>query len=289
MFLSELQTAAIRKILDNLFLKLKAKVLGEFFKGPKLYFQISRRANALETLAGIFKYSLFTTDPNATFDPKQVAPLANITGNYIDAEKNRALVRIIEGVQNGDPETLPEIIESSIDKSNNYIKMLVTTEVRTAQARGEMHGIQTVGASMGVADPTVVRLGVLDNRLCHICTKLWHMPNNVLIPRAYKVSELQEGYNTDRVNPVPTVAPSHPRCRHILTLVPPNMGYNEAGRLKFMGFGYDMYAEQHKELGKSETNISASPTMDISQFVEFSMEHEKECPSCLADIPHNHT
>jgi hypothetical protein len=130
-----------------------------------------------------------------------------------------------------------------------------------------MSGIQQVGASLGVDDPTIARLGVWDDKICDACLKLWHQPDNQKIPRVWKMSELQSGYNTDQKNPVPTVSSTHPRCRHILTIVPPSFGYDENGRIKFIRFGYDIYDDQ-KGIHKNERSFrTGGTTDDVEEFI----------------------
>ena len=67
---------------------------------------------------------------------------------------------------------------------------------------------------------------------------------NLYIPRVYKLSELKDGYNKDHKNPIPTVSCTHPHCRHTLTMVPPNYGFDMRGNITFKGFGHDEYQHQ---------------------------------------------
>lgn len=268
MNLSPDQIQAIIKILENLFEMAKAHFLGTYYTGPNIYFEIAQKQNPLDTIDGIFQYALKNTFANSTIDNNLVQSLAEISANYIEAEKNRAFERIIDGVKTAkSPDEIPQIIENTINRSNNYIDMLVNTETRNVQAHAEISGIQQLGASLGIDDPTVVRLGVWDNKICDACLKLWHSPQNIKIPRAWKLSQLKQGYNTDRFNPVPTISPTHPRCRHILTIVPPNYGYGNDGWPKYMGWGYDMYNDQNGIEKNERDYTDFGTTCDIFQFI----------------------
>jgi hypothetical protein len=133
--------------------------------------------------------------------------------------------------------------------------MLVNTETKIAQAYAEREGINRVAASVGVEDPVVAKLGIIDDKMCKNCRKLWHTPGNIWIPKVYKMSELQEGYNKDWKNPVPTVGPTHPNCRHGLTFIPPNFGFDQSGNITFKGLGWDEHSFQNTgEMKKTEPN-----------------------------------
>ena len=267
MKLTEAQRKEIEKAVDDLFLTLKAKILGRFFTGPKIFFEIVDSTSPLETVEGIFRYTYQMLNPGKEPDPKQVKQLAAITGNYIEAERMKTKAKVLQDVTAAEtPEEVAEAVKVTMGKATEYIDMLVNNEARIIQAYAERHGISQLGASLGIEDPTVAKLGVIDQRMCKNCKKLWHTEENIKIPKVYKMSELQEGYMSHK-DVKPTVGPTHPRCRHVMTFVPPNFGFNSAGQIEFKGFGYDIFAAQ-RGIEKSEPEVPKANPWEIEHLFE---------------------
>ncbi|MGH7241012.1 MAG: hypothetical protein ACREGB_01810 [Candidatus Saccharimonadales bacterium] len=239
----------IQKAIDDLFLNLKARLLGRFFTGPRIYFEVVHRANPMETLEGLYRFTIATLyGPSAKVDEDHLEALANTAGNFIEAERLKASNHIMADLSGATTaKEVKEIIDAQIDKSTEYINGLVANEARTVQSYAEREGIMQLAASIGVEDPLVAKLGIIDKKLCPICVELWHTDDNIQVPRVYRLSELKEGYMKDHKNPYPTVGPTHPHCRHIMTFIPPNYGFKKDGTITFKGFGHDEYATQRKK------------------------------------------
>lgn len=115
---------------------------------------------------------------------------------------------------------------------------------RKSQAIAIREHFKIVSASIGIADPIVCKIGVIDDNMCKVCRLLWHHEDNIRIPKVYRLSELHD-INKKSVNsPIPTILKSHSKCRHILTMVPPDFGFNAEGKIEFKEFGYDIYKSQ---------------------------------------------
>lgn len=273
MKIDEQQKGAITEAINNLFYTLKAKILGRFFKGPKIFFEVVQTSNPLESLEGLFRYTYQMLNPGKEPEETTVKTLAVITGNYIESERLRTIDRIITAVEEAENESaISEAVKTGIDKATKYIDMLVNNEARVIQAYAERAGISQVAADIGVEDPIVAKLGVIDERMCDNCRELWHSPENIKIPKVYKMSELVEGYNKDHKNPIPTIGPTHPRCRHVMTFVPPNFGFGSNGQIQFKGFGHDEYIAQH---GTQKTeSLPASVIDDTDGMFDFSLDDD---------------
>lgn len=247
MKLGEGQKAAVLGSVDDMFFRLKARLLGRFFRGPSIYFEIMKESNPLESIEGIYKYALSMLFPGATENDTHIKSLSEITSNYIEAERLRVQSHILQDVaQATTPEEAEEKVKATLDKASSYLNTLVVTETRTAQAFAEKDGITQVAASLGIDDPVVYKTGVVDDKLCKVCKALWHSPENIWVPKTYKLSELQEGYNRDSHNPIATLGPTHPHCRHVMSMLPPNFGFDARGTPRFVGFGHDEYTAQRK-------------------------------------------
>lgn len=246
MELLESQKKQIEKIINDLFYNLKARLLGRFFSGPRIYFEVLGSVNPLDTLEGVYNYTYtMLYGPGAKPSKKRAKQLSQITGNYIEAERLKTINKIMMGIEKAkDFDEVKEEIDKYVGKATSYVKKLVNTEVRHVQANAEREGIEKLGASISVDDPTVCKLGVVDKKLCKCCKKLWHTEDNIHVPKVYKLSELKDGYNDNHKSPTATIGPTHPHCRHVLTMVPPNFGFTDKGVIQFKGFGYDVYAEQ---------------------------------------------
>ncbi len=246
MDLKDEQRVAIEFSVSDIFYRLKMRLLGRFFTGPSIYFELVDDLNPLNTLEGIYHYTA-SMMYGSSFKPsvKRVKTLNRITDNYIEAERLKTINKIMQAAEQGESlDDIESMLKETLDKSAEYVDMLVVTEARNVQANAEREGIEKVAASIGVEDPIVCKYGKIDDKMCPVCRYLWHSEENIYIPKVYKLSELKDGYNTSTKDPIPTVLASHPRCRHILTLIPPNFGFNARGQIEFKGFGYDIYSEQ---------------------------------------------
>lgn len=248
MKLSDYQKTLIKDIIEDLFNQFLVKLIGPYFTGPRIYFELLSDKDLRYSLEGLFRYTVQTLYGTSTLiDPKQIEDLSNTTEQYFEAEKLKMINRVFTlSDQAKNLDELQELLMDDLDKTSKRIELLVTTETKMAQANAERDGIVKVASSLGISDPTVAKLGILDHKICKDCLDLWHLPSNPHIPKVYKLSELRNGYMIKSQGVYPTIGSTHPRCRHILTFIPPNMGFDESGRLKFIALGYDIYAEQRK-------------------------------------------
>lgn len=245
MKLANKQIGLITDTVNDLFFKLKAAFLGRFFKGPYIYFEVIDDLDPMNTLEGLVKYTMHALyGPNAQISDDLLSQLSQRVDQYFDIEKDNVTKQILQEAKSADSfEDFKHVLVEQLDSVTSRVNLLVTSESRIAQAYAEKEGIMQLAASIGVTDPTVAKFGVIDDKTCENCIKLWHQPDNLFIPKVYKLSELKDGYNEGPV-PIPTVGPTHPHCRHVLTFISPNFGFDERGRVKFMYLGYDVYADQ---------------------------------------------
>jgi hypothetical protein len=247
MKLSRQQVGLVRNLVDDLFYRIKVRLLGRFFTGPTMYFEVTK-PDPMDSLESVYKYTgMALYGPDFVIDEDHLRTLAEITGNYIDAQKLKVTNQLLVGIKGADdPEEADKIIEEVVGKATDYMSMLTATEGRIVQAFAERDGISRLASDMGVSDPVVAFLGRYDQKTCKYCLAMYHLPNNPIIPKVYKLSELQSGYfkskewNGKAVFP----APLHPNCRHVMTFIPPNFGFGKDGVIKFIGFGHDEYEAQ---------------------------------------------
>lgn len=275
-------TSAQRKIIfdqvEKIFETAKANLLGKHFQGPRIFFQVAKKADPLHTIEGIYHYTLnMLYGAGATPDPKVVENLAEITGNYFDSQKLKIKNHILADILKAKNVTeAVSAVKTHFDKAEKYVDMLVANETRITQAYASREGISMVASDIGVEDPTVVFLGVTDNKICKYCKSMYHDANNIRMPKPYKLSQIREGYFKPKEHDgkTPHQAPLHPRCRHSMSFVPPNFGFTASGVIEFKEFGYDYYKEYWK-LNKAEepSDIPMADFSDFEGYLDFNLDH----------------
>jgi hypothetical protein len=244
----------ITDTVNDIFYRMEARLLGRFFTGPSMYFSVASESEPEHTLEGAYRYALMNMyGANASVDENEIKSLSEITENYLEAERLKRINAIVHEVAaaNSHKEAV-KAIQTNIDKASTYVETVISTDSRNMQAYAEKDGIIRVSAAVGDENPTVVKLGVVDDKVCEACKKLWHSPDNPYKPRPWKLSELRDGYNKSQKDPIPTISASHPRCRHVLSYIPIGYTFDSSGVIKFEGFGHDYYSEYY-QIHKHET------------------------------------
>ena len=74
---------------------------------------------------------------------------------------------------------------------------------------------------------------------------MYHTKSNPKVPRVYKKSQLSTAYFKAKEWDGNTIHyAAHPRCRHSMTLLMPDFGFDENGKIKYVGKGHDEYEAQ---------------------------------------------
>jgi hypothetical protein len=239
------QKKAIKNLVDNLFEQYKARLQGRFYTGKKLYFSTLSEEEMMHTLEGAYMVGLKNNFANAKPSKRVIKDLIEIAENYLEAHKLRTQNQIMVAVKQASSRAeSAELVGKVIDKATAHLDTISATEIKTMQSYGEAASVEQLGAHIGIADPTIIKLGPLDVKTCQNCIELWHQPQNPKQPKPWKLSELREGYMTDRKNPYPTRGPTHCRCRHTITMVMPGYGFNAQGIPEFIGSNYDYYKDK---------------------------------------------
>lgn len=283
MKLNDQQIGLITGAVDDLFYNFKARLLGRFFKGPFMYFEVANENDPKTSIEGLFRYTIHMLyGSQVSVDENQIKKLAEITSNYIDAQRLKTLNRVLTDAERAKTQKeLNDLVSEQMDKATSYMNLLSNTETTMVRAYAEREGITQLAAQIGVEDPVVCKRGIVDAKTCDNCLKLWHHPDNPFIPKVYRLSELTDGYNTDHRDPKPTVGHTHPHCRHVLSFIPPNYGFSKDGSLEFKGFGYDEFAAQREGVKKSENDICRSEII-----LKLRDGKGSDCPGCKAGLCH---
>jgi hypothetical protein len=287
MQLSLFQRQLIMNKVDELFDSAKARLQGRFFKGPAIYFEVINATHPEETIEGIYTHALKTMfGPTATTSSERsIEHLSEIAGNYIDAQKMKVKNYVIADVLNA--KTASEAykaVSDNLGKAQKYMEMLVANETKLIQSYASKEGVSRIAADMKDDNPTIVWFGPVDNKTCKHCKEMYHDDAMPLKPKPWKMSQLRDGYfkpkEWDRAS---VFHNAHPRCRHAMSYVPKNMGFNDRGQIEFKHFGYDYYQDYYStqksqpEYGeplKKELDLSQF-FMDYDEYIEYQIQHEK--------------
>lgn len=170
-------------------------------------------------------------------DPNDAEKVAEIFSNYMDAEAARSVNSVIQSMESAaTPEDASRSLIAALKSSKHKVETILMTETRQAQAHAEREGIARVAADLGDPDPDVCWVGPLDARTCKWCLAMYHDRSNPHVPRIWKLSQLKGGYFRPKEWDGESVYMSgHPRCRHVMTLIPKGYQFDSQGRLRYVG------------------------------------------------------
>lgn len=201
-----------------------------------------------DTIKKVTKVAEYYID---SLEKKSVADVTRVIGEKYDnlllqAKRDGKDIKDLVRSQAG-TEIMAQIEEElglQKQKMDKAVETLVNHELHNAQNVGALDGIIGVSKAVGIEDPIVFKIGVLDDHRCPYCWRLWTMPDKVT-PKLYRLSELS-GSPGHWKNPEPSVSPTHVNCRDILTVLMPSFGFNENGKVVYVGEGHDEYKKQRK-------------------------------------------
>lgn len=245
--LSLAQKLLITALIADMYYRVQAKYLGQRFQGPAKYKIQGLTTDKKYTLDGIYLFTLALLYGTELFpDEKELDGLATVTQNYFEIQRLKTTNKLLTELTTAkNKKEANKILKQNMDKASSSIETLLNTEIKTVQAFAERYGVSKLAAKDGVEDPVIVKFGVVDDRICEACKKLWHTSGNLFMPRPWKLSELDMGYSSHK-NIKATISPTHPRCRHTISYVPSGYGFSENGKIEFKKEGYDYYKEYYK-------------------------------------------
>lgn len=214
-----------------------------------------------DTLKGMYMHAHSMHHTPDTFDKDLLEKTIKVAGEYIDKAEQQAtadVMRIIGASLDGvtikakmlgqserdvllSPEGKQIVKQLTVQLGDQFDKVVTATEKIVAaetigaQNMGQISGIMGASKALGIEDPTVLKYGVIDERLTDQCRHLWHTEGNIEKPKVYKLSELKPGYGDPKKEWVPTLNLSHFGCRHVLTFLLPGFGLDDSGKIVYKG------------------------------------------------------
>ncbi len=219
-----------------------------------------------------------TTNPSS-IDKKTIQMLVDVSEGYIDSleektssDVNRVIaqrIAEIEQIAKIQQKTPREILlgsdgEEILNKLKTDLKdlkkkidqsaeLLAEHQRYNAINYGAADGILAAAKSIGIIDPTIIKIGIVDERLSDMCEHLWHTPGNLNKPKAYKLSELKGGEGNPKKGMwEPSIGLSHINCRHVLVSLMDGFGLDDNGKIVYKGVDpdtgkpWDEYSKQRK-------------------------------------------
>jgi len=218
--------------------------------------------------------ALNTADPKS-IDAKTIDRIKDVAEKYVDQLEQKSIADItrivgdklsdihnqskISGMSARDillsdegQVIIKQIKEDLIEQKKRIDKaasVIAEHELYNAQNYGAFDGVIAAAKAIGVSDPTIIKIGVMDDKRCKHCWRLWTLEDKKT-PKAYKLSELAASPGHWK-NPEASVSPTHPNCRDVLVSIMPGFGL-ENGRIVYKGIDpetgqpWDEHSKQRK-------------------------------------------
>jgi hypothetical protein len=241
----------LKNVLETLFERAKARMLGKFYNGPKIFIQVIKDFGLQNSLEGAHRHTLMHTfGPGIEPDEEIIDGHMAEVDSLIDSLKTKTYKEALQALKTKDPEKIKDVFVGA----TKHLDMITNTEIRRAQSFAEDDAVFKITQAKGIKDPTIIFIGFHDHKTCKFCEAMYHCKSNPKIPRAHKLSQIVMGkwfkakeWDGKAVYNVPL----HPRCRHSKTLLLQGFGFDESGSLKYIGADHDEY-ELQKSRGDTE-------------------------------------
>jgi len=259
---------SILRTIDELFDKTKFRLLGPEYAAKSMVFSV-KKFDPANTLTSLYLHALSDHSVSReSIDKETIKKINDVFDGYFsaisDGAKQKAESTLTSFIHEADvkaklagittemflntdagqsiKEEASKAIGEIVSKANASVNRVVVNEMHNAQSYGALDGIIGLSNSLDIPDPVVFKIGVIDEKMCKACRKLWHM-EDINIPRLYKLSQLRGGYENLK-DPQGTIGMTHPHCRHVLTTLLPGFGFDASGKVVYVGQGHDEYSKQ---------------------------------------------
>lgn len=233
-----------KQVLDSMFERAKARLMGRFYDGPKVFIKIIKDFGVKNSLEGATTHSLMHHAGTGLRPNDEVLQAhAEEAQALLDSVKSKTYKKILQDIKVGDTDA----IKKTFDTAQHETNRIIFHEITTAQSIGGQQGVVEVARSKNIEDPTVAWIGPLDAKTCASCLEMYHTSENPMIPRVWKLSELKQGYFKRKEWDGKSVySKAHPRCRHVMTIIMDGFGFDNSGSLTYIGDGHDEFSHQRK-------------------------------------------
>jgi hypothetical protein len=205
-FLTSAGIKIVSRAIDNLFARIKARFLGPEHIKPGKSLTFSFTPNL--TLESLFHAA--SHEEGVKPSPDVFKGLVKVTNTYIDAHKEKAKAKVIQGINSilheankkGAKIDVEEIVGKTLGSvfkdMQTGIKSVVEAETTIVRNTSSLDAIGRIGALTGTEDPNVFFITVKDQHRCKgkgSCTSL-HLLEDGITPRVWKLSDVGGQYGT---------------------------------------------------------------------------------------------
>lgn len=245
MALAPEQLSLIETIVDQVFERLKTRVLGPQFGSKIIGFQF----NPDFSLPGLF-VAANREQANLRPDPELLNSLMSVAERHLDAAKSTAkaqVTRAVDAFLRANPKgelrtVLGGELSQVFKQTMTGVRRVIDTEASNARNAGTLNGITELASAMNIEDPAVYFVVVKDNLLCRECARLHLLPDGIT-PRVWRMSEIGHGYHR-RGQENPKIGGLHPHCRCSLVTLLPGYGFDKDGRVHYIAPKHDELSAQ---------------------------------------------
>jgi hypothetical protein len=253
--LSEKAAKSVERLIKAKFDNLSLSFLGLIPKATKeknIVFTTSR-----QNIISLFLQALGTRDPNR-LEEVVLKKLMGVASNYIDALRDRTTARVVNDLdahvrnqqlkgQSVTGSEISSIIDKEMGKAKNHFKLIANSESNKAVNMGVGLQISKMAKNRGVKDPTVFFLVTIDDVTGPEEFVLHLLPDRKT-PRVWKLSEIGSEYHKVG-DPNPKFPGLHPNCRCKLAYLASGWGFNDAGKIEYIGPDHDEFKSQREKHG----------------------------------------
>ncbi len=238
----------IEDAVDNLFARLKKRVLGHWMQDKKLKLQI----NPDFTLPALFRAA--SIEERNKPDEDLLHSLMRTANGYLDAQNVSTRTQAVKAVESflreahasgvdTDMETvLGGTLSDIMGRAKSGVRRIIDTEATAVRNTGTLDGVVKVNAAQGIEDPIVYFIVVRDVDLCDECRRLHLRADGK--PRLWKMSELGHGYHK-KGEENPKLGGLHPHCRCSLATLLPGYGFDsKTKKIDYVAPDWDEYEHQ---------------------------------------------
>jgi hypothetical protein len=284
----------IRNEVDDVYNRIRSRFLGDKYKKKGIIFEVKN-----DTLDEFFKKILELE--GGEYNKDVLDTLKDVCGSYLDASREKAKAQVINAIQaiiresvlSGEVPNIRTAIEGQMTKvwgdASKHVETILNAEINTAKNVSILEGITEYNAKIGVDDPVVFFVIVRDGVVCSECVRLHMLPDGVT-PRLWYMSEVGNGYHKKGDNN-PKIGGLHPSCRCSLSTLLLGYGFNDSGKVTYIGKGHSEIDKQRginksEELAKSTTKTLETGLWDhIKQYVDSSCKYDRAGRGLLAYEP----
>lgn len=253
--LTEKGVRSIENLVKQQFNQFSLKFIGlipQQAKEKSIVFSTSRNS-----VLSLFLQSLRSREPNK-LEERALKTILSVANNYLNSLRDRTTAKVVQEVDSymknqsskKEPVSLKKVkklMDTEMNKAGKHLRMIANAESQKAINTGTALQISKIAEEKGEEDPTVFFIVTIDDVTGPEEFVLHLLPDRKT-PRVWKLSEIGSEYHK-KGDPNPKLPGLHPNCRCKLTYLAKGFGFDETGRVKYVGKDHDEFKTQREKHG----------------------------------------